>query len=280
VDLYADVQGYNTLTPGAAVGTVLMNDAAVWGDFRPVMDTTGAQRLPKLGKVGAGKSITFTALPDIGNYGNAEYAATAVVLDVTATHATAGSYVTAYAPGSKVPTTYDLNFAAGETRSATIVVPVDSKSRVSLYNHAGSVDLSASMEGFYLPFVSADPVNSPIITTTPARVLDTRTGTGAAKKPLPANSRIRFKAAGVAGIPAGATGVWLNLTAVGPTASGSLTVYGDRAGTDPSVPALTFLRGQTTSVLLYLPLSYGYVHLYNPYGSVNVLAEVWAYSVN
>jgi hypothetical protein len=120
-------------------------------------------------------------------------------------------------------------------------------------------------------------VNHPFTTTTPARVLDTRSGLGASKKPIAATGGIRFKAAGVAGIPAGATGVLLNVTAVGPTANGSLTVWGDRSY-QPSVPALSFMRGQTTSVLVYLPLSHGYVGLYNPYGSVNVVAEVEAYS--
>nr|WP_237554645.1 right-handed parallel beta-helix repeat-containing protein [Streptomyces sp. SID4948] len=282
VDLTADVEGYTTLTPGPAGGTVLRNDVNIWGEFRPVLSTSGGSGLPKFGKLGAGKSLTFTALlPDTHNINSYEYQATAVLLDVTATHATAGSYVNAFKPGTTAPNASELNFAAGETRSATVVAPVDSKGRVSLYNHSGTVDLTASVEGFYLPYSpSIDPVNKPMNAIAPARVLDTRSGTGAPKKAIPATGILHFKASGMAGVPAGATGVLLNLTAVGSTANGSLTVWGDGSPYEPAEPALSFMRGQTTSVLVYLPLTHGSVGLYSPYGSVNVVAEVQGYSTN
>ncbi len=40
------------------------------------------------------------------------------------------------------------------------------------------------------------------------------------------------------------------------------------------------MRGQTTPVLTYLPISHGTVGLYNPHGSVNVVADIEAYSTN
>ena len=278
LDMIADVEGYNTLTPYSD-GTVLMNDAAVQGEFRQVLDTRGGSGLPKLGKVGAGGSITFSTLQTMNN-GSYEYGATAVVLDVTETNATAGGYVTAYKPGSSRPNTSDLNFAAGETRSTTVVVPVDAQGRVSLYNHAGSVDLIASVEGFYVPFgPTTDPLNEPMTPITPTRVLDTRSGLGAHKAPMGPTSDLSFKVAGVDGIPANATGVLVNLTAVDSTANSYLTAWGDKS-TQPYNSALNFMRGQITPVLLYLPIAHGYVDLYNRYGSVNLTADIEAYSTN
>lgn len=281
VDMTADVEGYTTLKPGPAGGAVLMDDTSVWGEFRPVMDTTGGPlKLPKLGKLTAGKALTFTAtLPNVNNTSYIEYQATAVVLQVTASHATAGTFVTAYKPGSKVPSATELSIGPGETRSATIVVPVDSKGRVSLYTHAGSVDVKASMEAFYLPFPVATDINRPMTAITAVRVLDTRTGKGAPRRPIPATGRITFKTTGFTGVPATATGVWMNVTAFGPTANGSLTVWGDRTY-QPSEPAVTFLRGQTVSTLVYLPLTHGRASIYNPYGAVNVAADVQGYSTN
>jgi hypothetical protein len=275
LDMIADLEGYNTVTPSSN-GTVLMSDANIWGEFRPVLDTRGGQGLPKLGKVGPGASVTFSTLMT-KNLSSYEYGATAVVLDVTETNATAGSYLTAYKPGASRPNTSDLNFVAGETRSTTVVVPVDAQGRVSLYNHSGSVDLVASVEGFYQPFSPAtDPVNEPMTPITPVRVLDSRSGVGAPKGPIGA---VKFKVAGVDGIPAGVTGVLVNLTAIDSTANGYLTAWGDLTY-QPATSALNFMRGQITPVLVYLPIAHGYAGLVNPWGSVNVTADIEAYSTN
>ncbi|MEZ0091195.1 PKD domain-containing protein [Streptacidiphilus sp. EB129] len=278
LDMVADLEGYNTVTPSSN-GTTLINDDNTWGQFRPVLDTRGEQGLPRLGKVGPGASVTFSTL-QTENPGSYEYGATAVVLDVTETNATASSYVTASKPGTGRPSTSDLNFTAGETRSTTVVAPVDAQGRVSLFNHSGSVDLIASVEGFYLPFgPTTDPVNEPMTPITPVRVLDTRSGVGARKAPMGPTNDLSFKVAGVDGIPAGATGVLVNLTAIGPTADGYLTAWGDLAS-QPFDSALNFMRGRITPVLVYLPIAHGYASLYNPFGSVDVTADIEAYSTN
>jgi PKD repeat protein len=279
VDLAVDAEGWNTTNPYQQVGTVLTSDARMWGEFREVLDTTGGQGLPRYGKLGQGKSLTFDALlPDLHNENDIEYLATAVVLDVTATHASAASFVSAYKPGGKVPYASELSFGAGEARSATIVVPVDKQGRVTLYNNFGSVDLTATVEGFYLPFATTEPRNAPVTATRPVRVLDTRLGVNARKGPIPATGRLNFKAAGLGGIPATATGVLLNLTALVPSSTGFLVAWGDADPYQPATQALVFPRGQITSQLVYLPLNHGQVGLYNPYGSVNVVADVEGYS--
>lgn len=248
-----------------------------------MLDTRGdtTQGLPALGKVAPHSSITFTALPSIDNRSSLEYGATAVVLDVVDTGATAGSYVAAYRPGDAVPATSSLNFATGETRSAMVVVPVDTHGRVSLYNNAGSVHLIASVEGFYLPFGSqTEPFNKPLHPITPVRVLDTRSGTGGHKGAIASASGLQVKVAGIAGIPSNATGILVNLTAVAPSANGYLTAADDDISTWHDVSTLNFMAGRTTPVLAYVSISEGYLTLHNAHDSVNAVADIEGYFTN
>ncbi|MFJ2955086.1 PKD domain-containing protein [Streptomyces sp. NPDC087270] len=278
-DLVADVEGYTTLTPGADDGGVLLDE----GPLRKVLDTRGdkSDGLPALGKVGPNSSLTFTALPGIAERNSPEYGATAVVLDVVATGATSHSYVTAYRPGDAVPTASNLNFATGESRAAMVVVPVDAKGRVSLYNNAGSAHLIASVEGFYVPFgPHTEPFNKPLHPITPVRVLDTRSGTGGHKGAITSGSSVQLDVAGVAGLPSNVTGVLINLTAVGSSANGYLTANDNDDNAGPDASTLNFMAGRTTAVLAYVPLSGTHLSLHNAHESVNAVVDVEGYFTN
>ncbi|MFF2568361.1 hypothetical protein [Streptomyces sp. NPDC058084] len=110
------------------------------------LDTRAAIGAPKA-KLGGGKTLTLTVA---GRNGVPATGATAVVMNVTATNATNGTYVSVYPYGTTRPNTSNLNVAAGQTVSNLVVVPVvDGK--VTLYNHSGSVDLVADIQGFYAP---------------------------------------------------------------------------------------------------------------------------------
>lgn len=275
VQLIADVEGFDTLTPRGA-GTVLKSAAYGLGDWPKVLDTRGSTSR----KLGARESVTFTAFPAPPPQDGSMHAS-AVVLKVTETSATAASYVQAYTPGRARPVSSNLNFAAGETRSTTVVVPMDYQGRVSLYNSAGSVDLIVSAEGVYYPFVPrTDSVNRPMAAITPVRALDTRTTIGGHHSRLGVTQKLRFKVAGISGVPAGATGVLVNLTAVNGSGSGYLSSWGE--GTrQPGDSSVNYMVGQVTPNLVYLSVLNGYVDLYNGSdGTVDVLADVEAYSVN
>ena len=122
---------------------------------------------------------------------------------------------------------------------------------------------------------------------TPARLLDTRVGTGAPMNPLGANSSIDLTVVGVGGVPAtGVTAVVLNVVATDATAPASfLTVY--PAGTaKPLASNLNFNAGTTSTNLVKVAVpttgeKAGKVTIYNLAGSVSVVADVngW-YSAN
>ena len=66
---------------------------------------------------------------------------------------------------------------------------------------------------------------TPIITqVAPTRLLETR-GAGGVSQPVATGSVTRVRAMGVAGVPAAARGVAINVTAVNPRAAGFLSVY-------------------------------------------------------
>jgi hypothetical protein len=84
-------------------------------------------------------------------------------------------------------------------------------------------------------------------TVTPCRLVDTRQPPGPAGGPALGSGVPRtFAVAGACGVPATATAVAVNLTAVSPTAAGNLTLFA--AGTaPPATSALNFAAGQTRS---------------------------------
>jgi peptidase M23-like protein/Kelch motif protein len=87
-------------------------------------------------------------------------------------------------------------------------------------------------------------------TTTPCRIVDTRPG----HMPLLPGALRTFAVAGVCGIPPNARAVSLNVTAVGPTAGGQITLFpADQAV--PSTSTVNFGTGQTRANNAVLGLS-------------------------
>ena len=82
-------------------------------------------------------------------------------------------------------------------------------------------------------------------TSTPRRIVDTRNGTGGSRTPLAGGSARTIQVAGQGEVPStGASLVALNVTVVGPTAGGYLTVYPDGQAR-PDASNLNFRAGQT-----------------------------------
>ena len=91
----------------------------------------------------------------------------------------------------------------------------------------------------------------------PTRICDTRAGTGTqcSGSTLAANGSLTVQVGGVGGVPAsGASAAFLDVTAIGGTAAGTLTL--SPAGLAPSAPAtsVAFAAGQTVTGLVEVPL--------------------------
>jgi len=111
----------------------------------------------------------------------------------------------------------------------------------------------------------------------PARLLDTRSGIGAPAAKVGADGTVSLQVTGGStGVPANATSVILNVTAVAPTANGFVTVYPD-GQPRPLASNLNFTAGQVIPNLVVVPVVNGKVNFYNRAGSVDLLADITGY---
>jgi hypothetical protein len=126
--------------------------------------------------------------------------------------------------------------------------------------------------------------SSSFVPITPCRLFDTRPGSdnvGTRATPLSANDTLPALVWGINGncnIPATATGVSMNVTAIGPTASSFLTVF----PTDkprPLTASLNWAAGQapTPNAVTAALSADGHVSFYNLSGVVNLTADVVGY---
>ncbi len=268
-----------TITSLAGAGTTnfaLLGSNAP-GSFQPVppgrvLDTrsgVGAARAP----VAGGSEVAV----QIAGRAGVPAGAAAVVVNVTVTAATATGFVTGYADGAVRPGTSNLNFLRGQTVANVAVLPIGADGKVRLYNgSSGTVQLIADIAGYYLP--GHPTVAGAFAAVPPGRVLDTRSGVGAARAPVAGGSEVAVQIAGRAGVPAGAAAVVVNVTVTAATATGFVTGYADGA-VRPGTSNLNFLRGQTVANVAVLPIGAdGKVRLYNgSSGTVQLIADIAGY---
>jgi hypothetical protein len=122
------------------------------------------------------------------------------------------------------------------------------------------------------------PTRSFFVPLNPARLLDTRDGTGGNVSGLAFNTLTELKVAGVGGVPAtGATAVVLNVTVDSPITNGFITAW--PSGEDqPVVSNLNFTPGQTVPNLVTVKIgANGKVNIYNSEGFTQVVADVVGY---
>lgn len=125
------------------------------------------------------------------------------------------------------------------------------------------------------------PATSRFVPLPPTRVLDARTGLGAARGVLPPRGTVELQVTGVAGIPTnGVTAVVLNVTLTGATGPGFVQVFPTGRGTPGDSSNLNVQRaGQTVPVAVPAPVGEGgKVSLYT-YGGGHLLADVSGYFV-
>ena len=271
VNVAADIQGYFL---GDASGSTYVPLAP-----QRVLDTrngTGGTST----KVGPGGVIELK-VTDAG--GVPATGGTAVALNVTATNVTgAESFLTVWPSGTSRPVASNLNFIGGQTVPNLVIARVGEGGKVSIYNNVGSVDVVADTQGYFAAPVTAPPLpGSVYFPTSPARILDTRDGTGVPgghSGHLGSPATLTLQVTGRGGVPAGATAVVLNVTAAdhfGPDSY--LTVY--PTGTArPLASNLNYVADQTVPNLVIARIGTGgQVTIYNNLGATAVIADVQGY---
>ena len=171
------------------------------------------------GKLTAGSAITVKVTG-----GSVPAGAKAVALNLTATNADGPGFVTAWTTGQAQPATSSVNLSSpGETAANAVVVAVDAGGQINLATQVGT-HLVADVTGYFTA-VGATTDGRFTAAATPARLLDTRTGTGGKATPFLGGDEFDLTVAGIGAVPAGATAAALTVTYTNVAQPGFLTVW-------------------------------------------------------
>ena len=260
---------------GATTVTIRANlaPATTWGDgdaldpgpwfsptvTKPVCATyhplTPARILDTRSGLGlTGKFVSHTAREiTVGGQGGVDPAAVAVTGNLTVTDQTNAGYVSLTLDAESTPTTSTINFPVGDNRANGVTVPLNGSSDLwATYVASGttaSTDLLFDVTGYF----TADATGATFHALVPARVLDTRFGTGLSGTFVSHHAR-QFAVAGRGGVDPAAIAVTGNLTVTGQTNAGfvALTLAADNA---PSTSTLNFPLGDVRANGVTVPLN-------------------------
>jgi hypothetical protein len=297
VNVVVDVAGYYGSPAQAGAGLYNPLTPARIADTRcgqsPPPSFCSSEQLPaanlSLSTLGPNSTVAVT-VTGVGNVPSS--GVSAVVLNVTVTGGTSGSYLTLWPAGASQPTASNLNWTAGETVPNRVVVAVGQGGKVDVYNKFGSVNVIIDVNGYMS--AAGGTGKQFFALPSPVRIADTRCGqspppsfcsseaiptANAGLKALPAGGTITVQVAGVDNIPADAAAVVANVTVTQPSASSYLTIW-PGGPSRPTVSDLNFVAGETVPNLVQATLSSGSgapagsISVYNYAGTVQVIVDV------
>jgi hypothetical protein len=205
--------------------------------------------------------------------------AAAVVLNVTVTAPSHASYLTVYPAGERTPNVSNLNFSPGESVANLTVVPVGVNGQVVLYNESGSVQVLVDLEG-YFETTSGSSTAGSYVGLTPARITDTRAGSGEPNSgdPLMPGGTLNVQVDGEGGVPSsGVEAVAVNVTVTDTTKSSYLTAYPSGSAM-PRASNLNWWPRDTVANLVIAPVGVsGQVSIYNSQGDADLVVDVVGY---
>ena len=216
-----------TSTPAATVTPAppVIQDIAMLAAPQRLVDTR-TQGQP----ISAGQSLCFS----VAGQGGIPSTAAGVVLNVTAVGYADFGWLTLYPAGQPVPTTSTLNFDIHEYAIANgAIVKLGAGLQVCVAAGRSASHVVLDVTG-YLPGATGQLQ----LLAQPQRLVDTRTAGGA----LSAGSSRCFAIGGLSGIPANAAAVMVNVTAVGYSKNGWLSLFPNGQG----VPATSTVNFDST----------------------------------
>lgn len=196
-----------------------------------------------------------------------------VVMNVTAADATAPGFLAVAGNVQSLREISNINYRTGIPTPNMVISRVEGDGTpIYVYNYGGTVNVIIDVVGLFVG-PNDISVRSHFTSVAPYRALDTRTGLGAAARPIQRNSVVDLDVRG-AGVPADATAVLLNVTATRPTSLGYLTVY--PSGVDrPTASSLNFVPGQTVPNLVAVAIGRnGRISFFNEEGTTDVIADI------
>jgi hypothetical protein len=205
-------------------------------DTRPGSATADGQ----FAGIGVRPAGTTLELPVAGRAGVSP-TASSVVLNVTVDAALEDGFATVFPCDAPQPNASNLNYVAGITIPNAVVTRIGAAGTVCLFTF-GATHLIVDVAGVFSPG-SFNPLAAP------QRVFDSRPlaatadGLFSGGGVQPRNTTMQLKVAGRVGVPADASAVVLNVTAVNAVDNGFVTVH-PRGSPLPNASNLNFVAGQ------------------------------------
>ncbi|MEY2416267.1 MAG: hypothetical protein QOH53_1601 [Ilumatobacteraceae bacterium] len=219
----------------------------------------------RMGPLIAGESWPFVIR---GQYG-VPAEAVAVAINLTAVDATTSTYVTAWPGGQTRPLASNLNPVPGMAVPNLAIIRLGTGGDVNFFNNTGNVNLLADVVGYFREGTSVG-----MAPLAPARLLDTRDGTGDHLGALGGGQTLDLQVAGRGGVTDNPEAVALNVTVTGPTAGSFLTVW-PSGEPRPFASSVNMIPGQTVpNMVLARVGANGKVSIYNNTGSTDVVVDV------
>ncbi|MGD9999171.1 MAG: DUF1501 domain-containing protein [Ilumatobacteraceae bacterium] len=218
----------------------------------------------RLGAIQQGEEWVF---PIAGQYG-VPAEATAVALNLTAVNATAPTYVTVWPGGTQRPLASNLNPVPGMAVPNLVVTQLGPGGSIGMFNNSGGVDLVGDLVGYFTASSSLR-----LKALTPARLLDTRDGTGGTLGQLGPGQSLTLKVNGEGGVPTNAKAVALNVTVTEPSDGSFLTVW-PSGEARPEASSVNMVPGQTVPNMVLARVADGRIDIYNNTGATHVIVDV------
>jgi LPXTG-site transpeptidase (sortase) family protein len=217
-----------------------------------------------VGRAGANSELRLVVA---GRGGVPSTGVIAVVLNVTATGATGGGFVTVYPGGATMPNVSNLNMDhAGQTVANLVTVPVGGNGTVSLVSSVAT-HLVADVFGYYIP--AAAPSAGRFVATGPTRVFDSR-NTGRIK----IGGHLTVGLAGT--VPADATAAAVNITAVDADGAGFWTAWANGRPQPDTSNLNAETKGHVIANAAIVPVGPGGLDLFTTAGG-HLLVDVTGY---
>jgi len=208
--------------------------------------------------------------------------ATAAVFNVTVANPIAQGFLTVFPEDTSRPlATSNVNYGAGQVTTNRVIVPLSTTGAlpgdITIYTSTAT-DVIVDVSGYYsAPGGSGSQFSAE---AAPVRICDTRAPSAASpanqcsSQPIASSAPLTMNVRGVAGVPAGATAVVVNLTGIQPNVATYLTVF-----PGPAVPFSSDLNpaaGEVRANMVVATINpgTGHISILNAAGTIGVVVDV------
>jgi hypothetical protein len=257
VDLlgYFDTAGASTYTPEATPQLVLDSRGSLGGRNGKPLAAGEIMSVPMRGVAGVPSD------------------ATGVIVNVTGTGSSTDTHLDVFPQDYSGTST--VNLAKAENRSDLAVVGIGSDGAIRVRNASGTAHVLVSIVGWFEPGTSGSGF---VALKVPARMLDTRTGTGFHLGKLTAGETMTMQFGGVTLLPHDATAVVANLVGITPNVNTFLTAWQAGQTYPASASSINVDGSQIVANAVAVPVdSTGQVSLHNQSGGIDVAGTIDGY---